>query len=161
MNNDESKTDLTDKRQYCKYCHWNTPDVPLIDGGHKYCREIMEGTSKCENITASITLGYWKQGDDLQQNIVKNSKGNNDVVASFEGHATQLESVVTHLREIADLLQSFKEKEPNLDALIEIYADTHHISLYGPKNILLELIKQGKAGLDFHHEEWYEDDVDF
>lgn len=72
---------------------------------------------------AQLWLNYYKQGDDMQKSIVKNSDDKTDAKASINNHIALLESVIDHLKKVNELI-------PN-DNDIEIDGNSHFIELHG------------------------------
>jgi hypothetical protein len=86
----------------------------------------------CEKcISYEIWLPYFKQGDDLGQSLENN---NGDILLGLREDAERLSAAAEQLKDIANVLE--KHDLTN----VSIYADTHHIGIDAPKEILEELL---------------------
>ena len=94
-------------------------------------------------LRAQIWLGYFKQGDDLHQNMVNDANGTMDVVSTLQNHQQQMQHVTKHLAEIANVIKSYP------DAYIDLYGDTHFIGISGDYRIIKDLVNKELAQLDY------------
>lgn len=96
---------------------------------------------------ATITLPYYKQGSDLSGFLDSCST----ISEALKAHARMLEGAVSILRDV-DVIISTED--------IEIYADTHHIGISGPDEVIDRLIESGCAEIDEDDEDdGYDDNV--
>lgn len=86
------------------------------------------------NKSVEIRLPYFKQGDDLDSCIFKNSNGKIDVKKTLEAHINLLDCA-------ANILKQINNKIP-LDNEMEISGNTHFIELTGDEKIINELLKE-------------------
>jgi len=91
--------------------------------------------------TVEVHLGYFKQGDDLRSCI--EDVGNN--VQAIDKLAERLFSVVKHLDAISIFLGA--------DAIVDILADTHCISIRCGNDVAQELVDEGLAYFPEYDEE--------
>ncbi len=84
---------------------------------------------------AEIRLGYFKQGSDLGKCISECG----DLVAGLKLHKSNMESVADHLGKIAKIINNYSV------SLVKINADTHHIGISGPAEMIDELVKDDLA----------------
>lgn len=82
--------------------------------------------------TVEICLPYFKRGDDLDSCIVKDDKGKIDTKETLRNHISLLESAI-------EILKAINLKIPITNDM-EIYGDTHYISLTGDERIINELL---------------------
>jgi len=80
-----------------------------------------------------INLPYYKKGDDLGYALQETDS----IVNAFKLHAKMLGAAQEQLLAIADVVAKYPEDE------IEVQADTHFISLDGPKAMIKELLDLG------------------
>jgi hypothetical protein len=115
----------------------------------------------CEKcISYEIWLPYYKQGTDLGQSLENN---NGDILLGLREDAERLSSAAKQLNDIANVLE--KHDLTN----VSIYADTHHIGIDAPKEIIEELLSKelingvdcGECFDDCQCEYCVEDDKDF
>ena len=83
---------------------------------------------------ATISLSYFKQGDDLNNHIVKDENGNVDTKAAIMGHIHQLEAAIAELQEIHDTIPDVN------DCVID--GGTHHIGIEGDERIIDALVEK-------------------
>lgn len=102
--------------------------------------------------TATIWLGYFKQGDDMNHCLTETE---NNIIKAFETHAELMLSVADHLKGVAKCLG--KVSPGNLKE-IEVFADTHHIGISGPASIIDELVTLELATIEDYGDE---DEDDF
>mgnify|MGYP001172712982 CR=1 FL=1 len=79
-----------------------------------------------------IHLPYFKQGDDLA-GCIESAEG--DVVKALELHAEMLDDAAHILMKIKNVIEEAKASKE-----VYIEADTHFISIEGPKEVLSSLI---------------------
>ena len=94
---------------------------------------------------ATINLPYFRQGDDLDYFLCQVLT----IEEAIEAHALTLDAAAKQLRDIKAAITNV----PN----VEIEADCHHISIYGPNHLIYGLIEQDLATPD----EPEEDDDDY
>jgi len=92
--------------------------------------------------TLVIYLPYFKQGDDLSA-YLDSTKTKEE---ALEGHAEMLKDASEQLLQIRDIIEGQE---------VDIYADTHHISISGDDDIMDKLIEANLA-----EEDEYDDDED-
>jgi hypothetical protein len=131
-------------KDFCEHCRVQVDGVP---GTHARCVKIMTNQTNHSYLEARIGLSYYKQGYDLSNHIVPN-----DLAAAFENHAKQMEGVVRQLKGVVKAIKDLKEDYPNIDADVELQADTHHIGLGGPKEIIQKLVKSEFIDLEYYDE---------
>ena len=95
--------------------------------------------------SAQLWLDYYKQGDDMNQCIIKNEDGKIDAKASINNHIALLENVIEHLKQVNNLIP--------YDNDIDIDANTHHIDLNGDSEIIQKLIDAKLLNSDDEEEE--------
>ena len=99
---------------------------------------------------ATIGLGYFKQGDDLDRCIVKDDDGDVNTKETLNNHIKLLESVIEHLKSINDLI-------PDTNTC-SLYGDTHYISIEGDERIIDQLVSHDLAQIDENMDESDEPD---
>lgn len=77
-----------------------------------------------------LHLPVWKQGDDLSASI---DAANGNVAEGFKNQAETYEMAASMCRKMASVAVEHK---------LEVYADTHHIGIDGPEDILEKLVKE-------------------
>ena len=92
------------------------------------------------NKTATISLSYFKQGDDLSACIVHNDDGTMNVKKSFENHINLLQVAIDQLQRIIDLIPD--------DNTCKLQADTHYIGIYGDDAVVQRLVDEELAYID-------------
>lgn len=98
---------------------------------------------------ATIHLGYFKQGNDLEGCIEKNPDDTVNVKKTLKNHVLLLESVIDHLKQI-------DEKIPEInDCTID--GDTHFISIEGSERIINDLVSNNLAEIDEYMNEELEE----
>ena len=86
---------------------------------------------------AEITLPYFKQGDDLNQCISKNSDGSVNAKQTLENYVNLLECVIQQLKSINEIIPETNN--------ITLNGDTHYIGIYGDEQIINTLIERKLA----------------
>jgi len=94
---------------------------------------------------ATIGLGYFKQGDDLDRCIVKDDDGDVNTKETINNHIKLLEAVIEQLKSINDLI-------PDVNTC-SLYGDTHYISIEGDERIIDQLISHNLAQIDENMDE--------
>jgi hypothetical protein len=95
---------------------------------------------------AEIHLPYFKQGDDCCRCIVMNEDGTQNVHRTLQNHINLLQYTVEKLQEIKNLIPE--------DTDLELYGDTHYISISGNTDDIQSLIQAGLANA----EDWSENE---
>lgn len=85
--------------------------------------------------TVIIVLPYYKQGSDLGHFLDQCSSNKE----ALESHASTLEAAARQLRDIGELIA---------DTEVEFCADTHHISVSGPEDLMDKLVEMDLAEYD-------------
>lgn len=80
---------------------------------------------------AQIWLPYFKQGDDMENNIEKDENGVVDVKASIVNHIKLLESAINQLQKIHNMI-------PDMNTCT-LHGNTHYIGIEGDERIIKEL----------------------
>lgn len=93
------------------------------------------GVKTMKNMCCVLSLPYYKQGDDLAHLL---HEGMSPTAA--------MQSQAAMLREAAALLEAVAERIKGHP--VSIHADTHHIGLEGPEDILRTLVEEGVLDLD-------------
>jgi hypothetical protein len=86
----------------------------------------------------TLFLPVFKQGDDLSHHQNQNNPPNQ--AKAFSGLAEQYISAAEICRKMSKVLETSPE--------IEVEADTHHIGLFGPVNLLDPLVEEGILSKD-------------
>jgi len=94
---------------------------------------------------ATIWLGYFKQGDDLDRCIVKDDDGDVNTKETLNNHIKLLEAVIEKLKSINDLI-------PDVNTC-SLYGDTHYISIEGDERIIDQLVSHNLAQIDENMDE--------
>ena len=94
---------------------------------------------------ATIWLGYFKQGDDLDRCIVKDDDGDVNTKETLNNHIKLLEAVIEKLKSINDLI-------PDTNTC-SLYGDTHYISIEGDERIIDQLVSHNLAQIDVNMDE--------
>jgi hypothetical protein len=81
-----------------------------------------------KQVQVDIQLNYFKQGDDLGHWLGEFKKPEK----ALRMHAEQMESVVEHLNNLADMIEGKK---------VDIYGDTHYIGLTCDKVLADKIVK--------------------
>lgn len=81
---------------------------------------------------STIQLNYFKQGDDMNNCLIKDDNGKVNVKKSLKNYIVKMKSVIDHVKEIHDFIPD----ENNL----ELTGDTHYISLNGEHEIIERLV---------------------
>lgn len=100
--------------------------------------------------TVDIWLPYFKQGDDLGH-CLDYFKG--DIPAALEADASNLKAAAQTLLRIKEIIE-----ETDTTDQVSIYADTHHIDLTGPDDVIQCLINEG---IGEEPEYWEEEEGDY
>lgn len=98
--------------------------------------------------SAEISLPYFKQGDDLRQELESNST----ILNALESHAQSMDCAARMLREIKEMIADFVSE-------VEIQADTHMIEVSGPPTVIEKLIAANLA-YKFDDEEFDDEEED-
>ena len=99
-----------------------------------------------------VWLPYWKQGSDLYNSIEKTET----YTEAFKDHAERLKCAVQQLETISKIVNNYKQED------ISVQADTHHISIEGPEEMIDELLKKEVGFYDNDFEEFLcDDDEDY
>ena len=94
-----------------------------------------------------ISLGYFKQGDDLNSCLEKAG----DPHEALKVHAEQLRSVAEHLDKLAEMVEGHE---------ISIEADTHMIMMTCEEELAIKLLKADMVDEDSCEEDEEDDDID-
>ena len=88
----------------------------------------------------TISLAYFKQGDDVSRCLVKNDDDTVNTKETINNHITLLESVIEHLKSINDVI-------PDVNTCT-IHGDTHYICIEGDERIINQLVEKELAYID-------------
>jgi hypothetical protein len=97
--------------------------------------------------TVQVSLGYFKQGDDLHSCLEKAG----DPQEALKAHAEQLRSVAEHLDKLAEMVAGHE---------ISINADTHMIMMTCEEELAIKLLKADMVDEDPWEEDEDDDDID-
>jgi len=113
---------------------------------------------------ADVYMPYYKQGDDLHSCL---EQTNGDPIKAFRLHAEYMHSAAKLSEDIADFLEKYQNSDACVAVanalqeknLIEVSADTHHISISADSDLILQLVERFKdAGVSLYEDE-FEDEV--
>lgn len=91
--------------------------------------------------SAEINLPYFKQGDDLNCSIVKDENDKVNAKETLRNHINLLQRAI-------NILVAINEKIPEVND-VELYGDTHYISITGDERIINLLLQENLIGDPF------------
>ena len=107
-----------------------------------------------KELVAYLRLPYYKQGDDIAGHIPKR-KNKQDIIKIFTGYKNQMETVVSLINDMIQVLNEYNNQHDDLNSIFKIKADTHNIQLIGPPKIIQTLVEKNIASL-MDYQSYYE-----
>lgn len=94
---------------------------------------VIENDKPDDHISATIHFNVYKQGDDIEACTIVREDGTIDVKGTLQNYMALLQSCIDHAQDICDQIPD--------DNDMTIYGSTHHVSIFGPENIINSLVE--------------------